>query len=162
VPTPGANPFDVAVDANGVVWFTEFHAGAIGRLDPATGTITETPVPNNGGPQHIAIATNGSVWFTERFNHRIGRLDPSNNQVTQFPTLTPSAGSADIAAAPDGNLWFTQFFGENVARITANGVITEGRSVNNSEPFGVTISPDGQSVWYAMPAANKIAVLTPR
>ncbi len=60
VPTPGANPFDVAVDDNGIVWFTEFHGGKIGRLDPATGTtITETPVPNNGGPQHIAIASDG-------------------------------------------------------------------------------------------------------
>jgi len=161
VPTPGANPFDVAVDDNGIVWFTEFHAGAIGRLDPATGIITEMPVPNNGGPQHIAIATDGSVWFTERFNHRIGRLDPSNNQVTQFPTLTPSAGPADIAAAPDGSLWFTQFFGGNVARISADSVITEGKSVRDSEPFGVTIGPDGRSVWYAMEAANKIARLTP-
>src|SRR5918995_7379758 len=27
LPTPGANPFDVAVDGNGIVWFTEFHGG---------------------------------------------------------------------------------------------------------------------------------------
>ena len=32
VPTPGANPYDVAVDASGIVWFTEFNANQIGRL----------------------------------------------------------------------------------------------------------------------------------
>jgi virginiamycin B lyase len=169
VPTPGANPFDVAVDDNGIVWFTEFHGGKIGRLDPATGTtITETPVPNNGGPQHIAIASDGKVWFTERFNHRVGYLDPSNNnQVTQFDTLTPSAGPADIAAANDGSVWFTQTRVGNVARITPDGTITEaGKTVKANSgldlSFGITMGPDGQSVWYTKPADNKIARLVPR
>jgi streptogramin lyase len=168
VPTPGANPFDVVVDDNGIVWFTEFHGGKIGRLDPASGTtITETLVPNNGGPQHIAIASDGKVWFTERFNHRVGYLDPSNNnQVTQFDTLTLNAGPAEIAAADDGIVWFTQTRVGNVARITPNGTITEvGKTVKANSgldlSFGITMGPDGQSVWYTKPEDNKIARLTP-
>jgi virginiamycin B lyase len=82
--------------------------------------------------------------------------------VTQFDTLTPNAGPVDITAAPDGNMWFTQTLAGNVARITPQGVITEGKSLNSSEPFGITMGPDGQSVWYTMMSANKIARLTPR
>jgi virginiamycin B lyase len=159
VPTPNADPLDVAVARDGTVWFS--GSGAIRSLNPADSTFTETPVPGSD-PGHIAIASDGKVWFTDRFNHRVGYLDPSNNQVTQFDTLTPNAGPVDIAAAPDGSMWFTQTLAGNVARITPHGVITEGKRVNNSEPFGITVTPDGQSVWYTMMTANKIARLTPR
>jgi virginiamycin B lyase len=162
VPTLGANPYDVAVDADGIVWFTESgESGAIGRLDPTTGAFTETPVPG-GSPRHIAVSSDGKVWFTDRFNHRVGYLDPSNDEVTQFDTLTPNAGPEDIVAAPDGSVWFTQTLTGNVARITPDGVITEGKRVKNSEPFGITMGPDGRSVWYTMMSANKIARLTPK
>jgi virginiamycin B lyase len=161
VPTPGAAPYDVAVDANGNVLFTE-GAGAIGRLDPQSGTFTETPVPGGDAPRQIAIASDGTVWLTERFSHAIGRLDPSNNnEVTEFPPAF-GAGPEDIIAAPDGSVWFTQFNAGNVARITSDGVITEGKSARGSEPFEITIGPDGQSVWYTMKSANKVVRLTPR
>src|SRR5215470_17505637 len=45
VPTGAATPFDVAVDANGIVWFSEFGANQIGRLDPVSSVVTETAVP---------------------------------------------------------------------------------------------------------------------
>ncbi|HEY0738468.1 MAG TPA: SMP-30/gluconolactonase/LRE family protein, partial [Herpetosiphonaceae bacterium] len=158
VPTPAATPYDVAVAPDGSVWFSELSASAIGRLDPASGIITEMPV--TGSPRHIALTADGSVWYTDRFGHAIGRLVPATSQVTVFPLLTPGAGPEDIAATADGNLWFTQFNAGNIARITPAGVITEGKRANDSGPFGIAIGP-GQSVWYAQMRANKIAVLSP-
>jgi len=164
-PAPNTNPSDVAVDEGGIVWFTADNA--IGRLDPATGATTTTPVPAQ--PNRIAIATDGKVWYTERFADHIGRLNPSTNAVTRFPTLTPDAGPQDITAASDGSLWFTQANVGNVARITADGVITEEGKAVGDDPnsglenaLGITMGPDGQSVWFTMQAANKIAALTPR
>src|SRR5262249_40588626 len=69
VPTSSATPFGVAVDGNGIVWFAEFGANQIGRLDPQSGIITETAL--QGGPRGIAIATDGKVWFTERFTNAV-------------------------------------------------------------------------------------------
>lgn len=155
IPTLGADPFDVAVDGNGIIWFTEFQANRIGRLNPATGVITETVV--TGDPRQITIATDGTVWFTERFANAVGHLDPVTSQVTLFP-LAAGVGPEGIAAAPDGSVWFAQSAAGNVARITAAGVISEGRIVKGSEPSGVTVAPDG-SPWYAELSANKIAVL---
>ena len=155
IPTVGADPFDVAVDGNGIVWFTEFHANRIGRLNPATGVITETVVM--GDLRQITVATDGTVWFTERFANAVGHLDPATSQVTLFP-LAAGAGPEGIAAAPDGSVWFTQSAAGNVARITAGGVISEGRVVKGSEPSGVTVAPDGNP-WYAELSANKIAEL---
>jgi streptogramin lyase len=155
IPTAGADPFDVAVYGNGIVWFTEFQANRIGRLDPATGVITETVV--TGDPRQITIATDGTVWFTERFANAVGHLDPLTSQVTLFP-LAAGAGPEGMAAAPDGSVWFTQSAAGNVARITAAGVISEGRVVKGSEPSGVTVAPDGNP-WYAELSTNKIAEL---
>ncbi len=166
VPTPGADPLDVAVASDGTVWFS--GSGAIRSLDPQSGAFTETPVTGSS-PRHIAIASDGKVWFTDRFNHRVGYLDPSTNQVTDFPTLTPNAGPQDIASASGGTMWFTQARVGNVAQITPDGTITEaGRRVKDDpnsgleSAFGITVYPEDQSVWYTKPADNKVAHLTRR
>jgi streptogramin lyase len=84
--------------------------------------------------------------------------------VTEFP-LTDNPGPQDIAASPElnGPVWFTQTTKGNIARITENpdevGItITEGKVVRNSEPFGITVAPEGDP-WYTMLEANKIATL---
>jgi streptogramin lyase len=89
--------------------------------------------------------------------------------VEVFPTLTPNAGPQDIAAANDGSMWFTQARVGNVARITPDGVIMEESKAVKDDPnsgqetaFGITVFPENQSVWYTLPANNKIARLTPR
>jgi streptogramin lyase len=40
----------------------------------------------------------------------------------------------------------------------AAGVITEGKAVKGSGPFGITVAPNGDP-WYTMMAANKLATL---
>jgi streptogramin lyase len=168
----GGTPVDVAVDAQGIVWFTGTDAngdGQIGRLNARNGRVSATPVTGSS-PGHIAIASDGKVWFTDRFNHRVGYLDPSNNnQVTDFPTLTPEAGPQDIAAANDGSMWFAQATVGNVARITPDGTITEAGRIVKDDPnsglesaFGITVFPEDQSVWYTKPADNMVAHLTRR
>lgn len=161
------NPSDVAVDANGIVWYTANNPNAIGKLNPADGTITQTVVPEQ--PWQIAISTDGKVWYTERITDHIGRLDPSNDQVTRFPTLTPEAGPHGITAGPAGSMWFTQANVGNAAQITADGtIITEAGKTSKTpagtfeNALGITMGPDGQSVWFAKPAGNTIAALRPR
>jgi virginiamycin B lyase len=155
---PVPEPSDVAVDEAGIVWFAATSDQAIGRLDPATGNATLTPTVNLV-PRGITVAADGDVWFSARFDPQgVGRLDPTTGTVTEFP-LT-NVGPQDIAASPDGSVWFTQTTKGNIARITDAGVVTEGKVVKNSEPFGITVASNG-APWYAMLEANKIARLTP-
>jgi streptogramin lyase len=152
---PNTVPLDVAVAENGIVWFTDAN-GQIGRLDPDTGDITEIDV--DGFPREINIASDGAVWFTERFTPQaVGRLDPDTNNVTLFPA---DGGPVDIApAGPDGSMWFTRTTGGNIARISPAGVITAtSKVVRGSEPFGITVAPNGDP-WFTMLSADKIATL---
>jgi len=78
-------PAEVAVDAQGRVWFTNFFAGGdIMRLDPDTGALTVVPLsppPNGIGvtwPWDIRIAHNGDVLSYEYNSARIARLSAAN------------------------------------------------------------------------------------
>jgi virginiamycin B lyase len=149
-------PHDAVVDAAGFVWFTAPSEPGIGRLDPATGAFTVTQT--NLIPWQLTIAADGDIWFTSRFVPQgVGRLVPATGEVTEFP-LT-NVGPEGIAASPDGTVWFTQTTKGNIARITDAGVITEGKVVKNSEPFGITVAPNNGDPWYTMFEANKIATL---
>src|SRR5919107_3344707 len=152
---PVPEPADVAVDSGGRVWFTAPLAPGIGELNPSTGAVTMTPTELT--PHQLTVATDGDIWFTARFTPQgVGELDPDTNNVREFP-LT-NVGPEGIAASSDGSVWFTQSTKGNIARITDAGVITEGKVVRNSEPFGITVAPNGDP-WYTMLAANKIATL---
>jgi streptogramin lyase len=149
-------PHDAVVDAAGFVWFTAPLEPGIGRLDPATGAVTVTQT--NLIPRQLTIAADGDIWFTARFVPQgVGRLVPATGAVTEFP-LT-NVGPEGIAASPDRTVWFTQTTKGNIARITDTGVITEGKVVKNSEPFGITVAAPGGNPWYTMFEANKIATL---
>jgi streptogramin lyase len=153
-------PSDVAVDKAGIVWFTVPLERGIGRLDPATGNVTVTPTETLV-PRGLTVAADGDIWFTARFTPQgVGRLVPVTGKVTEFP-LT-NVGPQDIAASPDGSVWFTQTTKGNIAQIReddAGGItITEGKVVKNSEPFGITVAPNGDP-WYTMLEANRIATL---
>ena len=50
-PVPaGTHPHDVAPAPDGTVWYTAQHTGKLGRLDPATGKVTETPLGEGSAP----------------------------------------------------------------------------------------------------------------
>ncbi len=160
-PTPASSgntdPLDVAVAPNGIVWFTE-GLGQIGRLDPATGNITEIDV--DGFPSQINIASDGAVWFTERFAPQaVGRINPVPNPTPADVRLFPvDGGPADIAPAADGSMWFTRTTGGNIVRISPTGEITAtSKVVKGSEPFGIAVTPDGNHPWFTMLHADKIA-----
>jgi streptogramin lyase len=159
-PTVNSNPGDVAVDANGIVWFTQNNPspGAIASFDPATNTFVETPLPAGGQPRSVAVATDGTVWFTKSVVDRVGRVDPATRAVTEFPTGV-DAEPAEIAASPDGSLWFTQEFAGNIARITTDGVITaETKSVRSSLPLGITVALNGDP-WYVDNLGSKVVTV---
>jgi streptogramin lyase len=163
---PVPDPGDVAVDGAGNAWFTQPGdvnapgTSTIGRIDAATGAVTTTPTTDGSttvAPRSLTVAADGQVWFTARFPPQaVGRLDPASNSVTLF--LVANTGPSGIAAAPDGTVWFTQETKGNAASITNAGVITEGKVVRGSEPFGITVAANGDP-WYTMMAANKIATL---
>jgi virginiamycin B lyase len=166
----GRQPRGIAAGPDGAIWFTEYTADMIGRIDPTTHAISEFAVPTPlSQPRAIAAGPDGAMWFTEFGTNKIGRIDPklatpgTSNGITEF---SPTAGSPrGIVAGPDNAMWFADDTGNAVGRIpmTAtrqNPQITEFPVPTNlSSPRGIAVGPDG-ALWFAE-AVGKIGRIDP-
>jgi virginiamycin B lyase len=80
-------PSGITVGPDGALWFGEFQANKIGRID-VSGNITEFG-PTAGGAFQITAGPDGNLWFTEPFMNLIGRIT-SAGVITEFPLASPS------------------------------------------------------------------------
>jgi virginiamycin B lyase len=114
-PTRAAQLGDVAIAADGAVWFLEMQANKIGRF--ANGQFAEFAVPTrSAGLTALAIAPDGAVWFTELRGQRLGRL--RDGTITEFAIPRPDARPFGIAVDRAGNVWYTDLSGR-LGRLSA-------------------------------------------
>src|SRR3989304_5253752 len=58
-------PHDVAVGADGIVWYTAQHDGKLGRLDPATGSVDLVPLGRGSSPHGVIVGPGGAPRVTD-------------------------------------------------------------------------------------------------
>jgi streptogramin lyase len=133
---PNSEPGEMAVGADGNVWFTinpginllprDRYPAALGRVTPA-GQITtfRAGLSPDATLGDIAAGPDGAVWFTEAGPApAIGRIAP-NGEIVEFRAgLAPNSTPGGIAAGLDGALWFSDR-AATFGRITTAGFITE-------------------------------------
>src|SRR5437899_10743639 len=67
LPRQTIEPHDVIVDADGMVWYSDFGEQFLGKMDPKTGKVTEYPIPvlKAGFPRgtlDLEPDKDGNVW----------------------------------------------------------------------------------------------------
>jgi streptogramin lyase len=161
--------YGLAAGPDGNEWFTDYSADKIGRIDIATGVVTEFPIPIAGAePFGITVGPDGNLWFTGFGVGIVGKITTSGT-VTTYPTSSFNTEPTGITTGPDGNLWFTEQgcsgcnpkVASKVAKITPSGTLTEYATPTGfSGPFGIVVGPDG-NLWFAEFDAYKIGKVTP-
>ncbi|HEX6971624.1 MAG TPA: SMP-30/gluconolactonase/LRE family protein [Limnochordia bacterium] len=159
-PVPaGSHPHDVTpAPDGGVVWYTAQWAGALGRLDPATGEVEHIPLGQGSRPHGVIIGPDGAPWITDGGLNAIVRVDPTSEQVRVYP-LPESAPNANLNTATfdhRGVLWFTGQSGYYGRLDPQTGEMQVFRAPRGRGPYGITTAPDG-TVYYASLAGNHIA-----
>lgn len=119
LPRPDASPHDVAFDADGNAWYSDFNSQYFGKLDVKTGKVVEYTVPQRrlgqvaqGGLQ-IDLDKQGRVYYGNMSQLQIARLDPKTGKIETFQLPTPEAtwGDAHLTMIDpahmdiDGQLW---------------------------------------------------------
>jgi streptogramin lyase len=101
---------------DGDLWFTDL--AAIGRIDPSTGVVTDTPAP--GLPSAgLTVGPDQQIWFSyEAFEPpnsvRLGfaAINPSTLNITSYPTNQvyndTSLSQEGFTTGPDGKLYFAE------------------------------------------------------
>jgi virginiamycin B lyase len=142
------------------VFYTGNGNGTIGRLDPATGKITEFRTRQSGsGPHTLIQGPDGVIWFTEQSADRIGRLDPASGDIREYETR---GGPYGLALSKDGAVWFCQLSGHRLGRLDpATGKITEIELPRGSGPRRVAANADGSLLWWAFYGSNELVKFDP-
>ncbi|HEV8473854.1 MAG TPA: lyase, partial [Methylomirabilota bacterium] len=89
LPAGGGSPHDVAVSADGIVWYTAQRDGKLGRLDPVSGKVELIPLGQGAAPHGVIVGPDGAPWVTEGGTNSIVRVDPKTREVKRWP-LPPS------------------------------------------------------------------------
>jgi len=152
----GAHPHDAAPAPDGGVWYTAQRQGALGHLDPATGTTRQIPLGKGSAPHGVIVGPDGAPWVTDGGLNAIVRVDPKTDAVRVFPL--PMRGGANLNTATfdhRGILWFTGQAGYYGRLDPAGGKVEVFEAPRGRGPYGITTAPDG-TVYYASLAGSYV------
>jgi len=163
VPTLGQRSRDPAEAPDGSIWWAGQWGNLIGRIDPATGAMTEYPLPDSAMPHSVLLDAAGTPWYTGNKNGTIGRVDPATGAVTEYPMPDPAARDPHTAIFDaDGILWFSLQHSNMIGRLDpATGAVRLVEAPRpGSRPYGVKIDADG-TPWVACNGANCLIRVDP-
>jgi virginiamycin B lyase len=159
----GARPHDVAVSANGIVWYTAQGQGALGRLDPRTGAVRQIRLGQNSAPHGVIVGPDGAPWITDGGLNAIVRVDPVTEKVTAYP-LPKAQNYANLNTATfdqTGVLWFTGQAGVYGKVDPKSGEVKVWDAPRGLGPYGIATTPAGD-VWFSSLAGSYIARIDPK
>jgi virginiamycin B lyase len=90
LPRADAEPHDVIMDKDGMVWYSDFGQQFIGMLDPATGKVTDYPLPMvkpgfPTGTLDLEPDPDGNIWVSMMYQTGVARLDLATKTLKTFP-----------------------------------------------------------------------------
>ena len=163
VPTLGQRSRDPVEAADGSIWWAGQWGNLVGRIDRATGAMTEYPLPANAMPHTVVLDAAGNVWYTGNKNGTIGKLDPGTGEITEYKMPDPAATDPHTAVFDqDGILWFTLQQANMLGRLDpATGetrLVT--MPVEDARPYGIKIDAEGNP-WFACNGSNCLVEVDP-
>lgn len=158
-PVPdGDGPHDVAPAPDGTVWYTAQRAGALGRLDPATGKVEHIALGRRSAPHGVIVGPDGAAWVTDSGLNAVVRVDPKTREVRTFalPDSTANANLNTAAFDRNGVLWFTGQNGYYGSVNPRSGDVRAWKAPRGNGPYGITATPAGD-IYYVSLAGNHLA-----
>jgi virginiamycin B lyase len=181
--TATTTPLEITYGPDGALWFAEFYANYVARVDTNGGFSTSVPAgPSSANPYGIVTGPDGNLWFTESSGtgNRIGVASTNGTLLTEFAIPNPGpggagSGPAGITVGPDKQIWFAEKFVSRIARLTnsvsaisnvamigASNIWTEFAPTNlpaGSYPQEIITGPDG-NLWYTVGGVAKLGAIS--
>ncbi len=145
LPNSGIQPHDVILDKKGMVWYSDFGQMFMGRMDPATGEVTQYPIPESKkdfpkGTLDLETDANDDLWIGVMYQGAIAKFDRANGTFRQW--TIPEEWDSDAGqlghlavtgTQADKKVWIKNSDGNNIYRLDL--------STNKIENFGQTFDP---------------------
>lgn len=163
VPTLGQRSRDPVEAPDGSIWWAGQWGNLIGRIDPATGEMTEYSLPLSAMPHSVTPDRFGNIWYTGNKNGTMGKLDPTTGDITEYKMPDPAARDPHTAVFDThGILWFTLQQSNMIGRLDpeTGDIQLETMPTPRSRPYGIKVAADG-SLWVACNGSNCLVNVNP-
>ena len=170
LPARTRQPHDVIVDRSGTVWYAAFGEQIIGKMDPATGKITEFTVPTlkPAAPKGILgmrFDEDENLWLALQFQGGVAKFDTKTEKF-QVWSLPPHLNGDHVQInqiSPDrhkvdGKVWFQDAGTYTVLRLDVkSGNIEVFAPFDIPRPNVYDVIPDKQNNgWYLPLGAEEV------
>jgi len=127
--------FGPRICVNGICTGTN---GAVGQLDPATGSFVEVPLSSS--VTGLFFAPDGALWIAESSAGKLGRIAPGSFSTSGLvETTLPNGGKPrSLTLGSDGNLWFTDTQNRKVGKMPPAGPYATASITEYVVPNGPT------------------------
>jgi streptogramin lyase len=137
LPTAGAAPHDVWPDSKGNLWVSYWSAaGKVGRIDTATGRITESETIKGASGYGIVVDRRDRVWVVGLNVPFVQMRDPQSERWKQYAISSPARR---VSVDSSGKVWVNQYFGNAISMVDPDsGKVTEYRlPLKHGNPYDV-------------------------
>jgi streptogramin lyase len=110
--------YGIKADSQNNLYFMDFSADLIGRIDAKTGKYTffKTPTPNSN-PRRGWMDPQDRLWFTEYRADRIAMFDTKTEKFTEWQVPTQYSWPYDVLPDRNGELWSAGMSTDRVVRL---------------------------------------------
>ena len=92
-------------DSRGRIWVSEWNAGQLAVLDPATGEWREWLLPGDQPmPYAVYVDETDMIWLSDFGANALVRFDPEHESFEFFPLSSPGANVRQILGR-SGEIW---------------------------------------------------------
>jgi streptogramin lyase len=146
LPRKTIEPHDVIVDNEGMVWYSDFGALFVGKMDPKTGKVTEYPIPKikEGfpvGTLDLETDRDGNIWVAMMYQGGVARLDKKTGAVQTWSVpkewqtdATQQSFASPTSSHVDGKVWVKNSDRAQILRLEP--------ATNTWENFGTFTDPE--------------------
>lgn len=160
----GVDSRAITLGSDGNLW-TGGNDQAI-KINPASGTSTQVPVPGMGTPEGVAAGGDGALYFASFGTQRVTRVTTAGAHSFVGVDTDNTNGARQVAAGPGTQIAFTAPAAKPRDVGFLNGgadlgptSVTGGVVMPGADPEGITYANDG-AYWIARFAAGDVARVT--
>jgi streptogramin lyase len=150
------DPHSIAIDPNGMVWFTVQNGNMLGRIDSRSGDVKLVPSPTpNSRPYGIVINSKDVPVFVEFGSNKIATIDPKTMAIKEHALPNAASRPRRLALTPDDVVWYTDFPRGYLGRLDLEtGAHKEWPSPSGpkSQPYGIVFTKG--ALWTTNPAPS--------
>lgn len=160
LPDKQSLPFALAVDEEGMIWYSTTGTGKIGFIDPKDNQITQISSEPLQAPEALIFDDDGNLWIAEHTGLAITKFDPVLETFERISVPNKDALPFGMTFDKYGNIWFAQHTIDNIGVYDPDNNNLIEIPVPTETSFIQFMTSDGNdNVWFVEQQANKIGTI---